>query len=65
MGLIAIPIVFRDSIFGEGKEIAYKIGFAVIVPIMYGLLGFIGGFIGSLIYNFCSGIIGGIRVDID
>ena len=35
------------------------------IPIMYGVLGFIMGAIGALIYNAMSGIIGGVKFDLE
>ena len=35
------------------------------IPITYGLLGFIGGAIGGLIYNALAGIVGGIKIDLE
>ena len=38
-------------------------GFMIILfPIMYGVFGYIGGFIGAMIYNLVSGTVGGIKV---
>ncbi len=35
----------------------------IILPIMYGIFGFIGGAIQAFIYNLAAGVIGGIRVE--
>jgi len=35
------------------------------VPIFYGIMGFIGGAIGGLIYNIASGIVGGIKLELE
>jgi hypothetical protein len=37
----------------------------VAVPIFYGVLGFVGGAIGALIYNAAAGIVGGIKLDLE
>lgn len=39
------------------------IGAIVILPIMYGLMGFIGGAIAAAIYNVLAGLTGGIEMD--
>ncbi|MEO9116722.1 MAG: hypothetical protein ABI311_11200 [Gemmatimonadaceae bacterium] len=40
-------------------------GFMIILfPIMYGVFGYIFGFIGALIYNLVSGTVGGIKVTV-
>ena len=41
------------------------IGAIIAVPIFYGTLGFISGLIGAALYNFFSGIVGGIVVEVD
>ena len=41
------------------------IGFMIGVPIFYGILGFVMGAIGALIYNALSGIIGGVKFDLE
>ena len=35
------------------------------IPILYGILGFVMGAIGALIYNALSGIIGGVKFDLE
>jgi|SRR5689334_13170824 len=35
------------------------------IPIFYGILGFVMGAIGALIYNALSGIIGGVKFDLE
>lgn len=37
----------------------------VAIPVFYGILGFIGGAIGALIYNFAAGFVGGITFDLE
>jgi len=37
----------------------------IAVPIFYGLIGFIGGAIGALIYNIAAGFVGGIKIDLE
>ncbi len=41
------------------------VGAIVIIPILYGVMGFIGGLIGALLYNVVAGMVGGIRFDVD
>src|ERR1043166_6424212 len=50
-----------NSAAGVGIGIFYMIG----LPIMYGVLGFIFGAIGALIYNIAAGIIGGLEIELD
>ncbi|MGH9880263.1 MAG: hypothetical protein ACRD6N_02415 [Pyrinomonadaceae bacterium] len=37
----------------------------IAFPLFYGLLGFIGGAIGALIYNVAAGVVGGVRFDLE
>jgi hypothetical protein len=41
------------------------IGMMIGIPLMYGVLGFIMGAIGALVYNGLSGMIGGIKFDLE
>ena len=49
--------VMRGAITGLGSLIA--------LPVIYGILGFIGGAIGALIYNLVAGMVGGIVFEVD
>lgn len=46
-------------VFGMG------IGALIFVPVLYGLLGFIGGIIMSLMYNLFAELIGGIELNLE
>lgn len=37
----------------------------IAVPVFYGILGFIGGAIGALVYNLAAGVVGGIRFELE
>jgi hypothetical protein len=37
----------------------------IAIPIFYGIMGFIGGAIGALIYNIAAGVVGGIRLELE
>lgn len=54
-----------DATVGGMSSIVAGIGFMIGVPILYGILGFIMGIIGALIYNALSGIIGGIKFELE
>jgi hypothetical protein len=41
------------------------IGMMIGIPLMYGVLGFVMGAIGALVYNGVSGIIGGVKFDLE
>ncbi len=37
----------------------------IVLPIMYAILGFIGGAIGALIYNIFAGMVGGVEIEVE
>ena len=37
----------------------------IMFPILYGFMGFIGGAIGALVYNFAAGVVGGIKLELE
>ena len=63
MGLIFVPIVLIASMFSP-NESQFGAGFALALPIIYGVLGFVFTAIGAAIYNFVAGLVGGIEVEL-
>lgn len=51
---------------GEGGMFGALFGVAAIVmlPIFYGVLGFVGTFIGALIFNAAAGLVGGVEIEV-
>jgi hypothetical protein len=37
----------------------------IAVPVFYGILGFIGGAIGALVYNLAAGVVGGLKFELE
>ena len=37
----------------------------IAVPILYSIIGFIGGAIGALVYNLAAGVVGGVKFDLE
>lgn len=64
MGVVLIPIFLVASMFSPATA-GYGIGFAVALPVVYGLIGFIFTAIGCAIYNLVAGWIGGIEIEIE
>ena len=58
------------SLAGDGVPGARALGFGfglsaiIIFPIMYGIVGGIGGVIAAAVYNLAAGWVGGLEVDI-
>lgn len=52
--------IFSDSLPGATGIVG--IGAIIILPIVYGIMGFISGAIGAIVYNFVASKIGGIVV---
>lgn len=55
----------NDAMFGGVSTVVVGILMMIGFPIFYGVLGFIGGAIGALIYNAMAGIIGGVKFDLE
>ena len=51
----------RDAILGP----IFGVGAVVALPIMYGVMGLIGGAIGALLYNAFASLVGGVELDIE
>jgi hypothetical protein len=55
----------RDAAAGGIGSVVVGIVMMIAIPILYGLLGFISGAIGALIYNITAGVIGGIKFELE
>jgi hypothetical protein len=64
MGLVFVPIVLVVSMISPDRP-GVGPGFALALPIIYGVLGFIFTAIGCAIYNFVAGLVGGVEVELD
>jgi len=54
-----------DATAGGVSTVVMGIAMMIGLPIFYGVLGFIMGTIGALIYNAVAGIIGGIKFELE
>ena len=64
MGLVFAPFILLAALFAP-EEAGMGIGFAVAMPIFYGVAGFIFSAIGCVIYNAVASRVGGIEVQMD
>lgn len=77
--LISIPyglifMIFGATLMGMGQKQGLAAGGSTIVigllimiglPIFYGIMGFIMGAIGALLYNLFAGMVGGIQIEVE
>ncbi|MEX2180440.1 MAG: hypothetical protein WD771_00210 [Gemmatimonadaceae bacterium] len=64
MGLILAPIFVAVSL-ASPETAAFGIGFAVAIPVVYGIIGFITTLIGAACYNLVAGWVGGIELELE
>ena len=64
MGLIFLPFFLIAALFSPNKA-GFGVGFAILLPILYGLCGFIFTAIGCALYNWVAGMVGGIEIQLD
>ena len=72
LGLMFIPLALVGGVAGlasgQKNGVLGGIGFlaiAVLAPIFYGVLGFVGGAIGAFIYNLAAKWVGGIEIELE
>lgn len=53
------------QVLGGAGTIVVGVLIMIGFPILYGLMGFIGGAIGGLIYNIAAGVVGGIKLELE
>jgi hypothetical protein len=72
LGLIFAPFFLLIGLLGsalgqQNSPLAgiFGIGFAVLMPVLYGVIGFITGLIGALLYNLFARWVGGFELQMD
>ena len=55
----------RDATAGGVSTVVMGLAMMIGLPLFYGVLGFIMGAVGALIYNFVAGIIGGVKFELE
>jgi hypothetical protein len=71
-GAIFSVIAVAGSTFGvlSGKEgaplfgLVFGVGAVILLPVLYGVLGFVGGVLTGAIYNLVARAVGGIEVEL-
>lgn len=66
MGLIFVPLIFLMRSMapaGDGMP-GFGMAFAIAMPLLYALLGFIFTLIGAALYNVVAGIVGGVEIEL-
>jgi hypothetical protein len=72
MGLIFAPLflligVVASAAGQHNNPLAgiFSVGFAVLMPVFYGVIGFIAGLIGALLYNLFARWVGGFELEME
>lgn len=72
LGLIFAPVFLLvgllGTIVGQAKTPfagIFGIVFAILMPVMYGLMGFVAGAIGGLLYNLFAKLVGGFELNLE
>ena len=55
----------RDSGMAGGSSIVIGLVMMIAIPVFYGIIGFIGGIVGALVYNVAAGVVGGLELEIE
>ena len=64
MGLIFLPFFLIASLLSPDQA-GLGVGVAILLPILYGVAGFIFTAIGCALYNWVAGMVGGIEVQLE
>ena len=54
-----------NQLAGGVSSVVIGIVLMIAIPIFYGIIGFIGGAIGALVYNGAAGIVGGVKFELE
>ena len=64
IGIIFLPIFFIAASVAPAEKASFGVGFALALPLIYGVAGFISGAVGAFLYNIVAGWVGGIHVEL-
>ncbi len=63
--VFSLVAVAGAAVGGAGPmEMVFGLGAVIIMPIFYGLAGFIGGIVVALLYNLVASLVGGIEIQL-
>lgn len=69
--IIIFALTGASSLGGQGGlalgggGVVFGLLFMIGLPIFYGMIGFIGGALGALLYNLFAGFVGGIEIEVE
>jgi hypothetical protein len=63
-GLLFVPFFLLAGMFSPEGTGGFGAMFAIAMPLIYAVMGVIGGAIGAALYNLVAGWVGGIEVEI-
>jgi hypothetical protein len=64
LGVILLPFFLIAAVLGP-EEGSFGVGFALALPVLYGVAGFIFTAIGCALYNWLAGMVGGVEFELD
>jgi len=64
LGLIVVPIFILMTLFGPGAHPGFAVAFLLLLPVLYAVMGFIGGIISAFLYNLIAGWTGGLEFEV-
>lgn len=64
-GILGPGIAAAQSDAGAFIGMLFGVGAIIFLPIMYGIMGFIGGAIMAFVYNLVAGIAGGVELELE
>jgi hypothetical protein len=64
-GVAAMGSGAKEGMAAGGGAIVIGIIIMIVIPIVYGVFGFIGGAIGALLYNLFSKMVGGVELEVE
>jgi hypothetical protein len=55
----------RQSGTAGASSLVIGLVMMIAIPVFYGVIGFIGGLIGALVYNVAAGVVGGLELELE